>query len=170
MIETRTSQPQHWPLAAATAVMGAALCLAAPESPAQVLDQGVITEQGTQFITEPEPPRQPAEPAESDPQPEPRPAPRAETPPPPPPPPAPPPRYPAVVFLLDTSDSMLNRAANGRTTLLAEAKAAMKRVVAGMSDQTRAQVWIFNTRMNKLKMRRETRSGFVRIGAPGSRR
>lgn len=148
-------------------LLGAAAAL--PDSGgSQVLEEGVISQEGTQFITE--------DPEELQPPP---PQPPQEAPPPPPPEPAAveppaaqataaPPRYPAVVILLDTSDSMLNRVPGRPGTLLDQAKAALKQVIAGMSEQTRVQIWVFNTVLNKLKMPRETRSGFVQVGANDS--
>ena len=142
--------------------------LTAGQVQAQGLEQDIISEEGTQFVTEPEPPSPPAvEEPVLQPQPAPPPPPAARRA--PPSEPAKRPRYPAVVILLDTSDSMLNRAPGGSGTLLLAAKSALKQVVEGMSDQTRAQIWAFNTRLHKLKMPGETRSGFVRVGRPGSR-
>ena len=137
---------------------------------AQVLEQGVITEEGTQFVRpDPAAPAPPAEPQAPQ---TPPPAPAAiETPPPaaaaaPPPPP---PRYPQVVILLDVSDSMLNRGSGRAATLLDEAKAALKQVIAGMQPEARVQLWTFATGLSKVRMPGESRSGFVPVGAKGSR-
>ncbi len=153
---------------AAAALVGlvSACWLLGGQVQAQGLEQDIISEEGTQFVTEPEPAPPPAQVEEPAPPPR-RPPPAARRA--PPAQPAEPPRYPAVVILLDTSDSMLNRAPGGSGTLLLAAKSALKQVVDGMSEQTRAQIWGFNTKLRKLKMRGETRSGFVRVGRPGSR-
>lgn len=138
----------------------------------QALEQGVITEPGTQFVlpdpAPPAPPQPPQAPA-------PQQTPAAIQPPPaappeaaPPPPPAPPPRYPQVVILLDVSDSMLNRASGREDTLLDEAKAALMQVIAGMQPEARVQLWIFATGLSKVRMPGESRSGFVQVGAKGS--
>jgi hypothetical protein len=136
----------------------------------QALEQGVIIEEGTQFVrpdpaapgAPPPAPGQPAAPA---------PAPAAIQPEPdaaPPAPPAPPPRYPQVVILLDVSDSMLNRGSRPAGTLLDEAKAALKEVIAGMPPEARVQLWTFATGLNKVRMPGESRSGFVPVGEKGS--
>jgi hypothetical protein len=134
----------------------------------QGLEQGVITEEGTQFVRP-----DPAAPAPPQPQPQTAPAPAAPAAvqpvaPTPPPPAPPPPRYPQVVILLDVSDSMLNRAPGRPGTLLDEAKAALAQVIAGMQPEARVQLWTFATGLNKVRMPGESRSGFVQVGAPGS--
>jgi uncharacterized protein YegL len=150
-------------LIAALAILASSL--AAPGAWAQGLEQGVIVEEGTQFVRpEPQPPQPPP------PQPQqpgaPAPAPAAIQPGPeaPPPPTAPPPRFPQVVFLLDISDSMLNPAPSRKGTLLDAAKAAMKSVIAGMPEEARLQIWTFATGLNKLRLPGETRGGFVPVG------
>jgi hypothetical protein len=142
------------------------LALALPVA-AQNLDQGVIIQQGTQFVQPPAEPQQP--PAQQRPQ---QPSPAAPTPaavqPPPAPAPAPPARYPQVVFLLDTSDSMLNPAPNRKGTNLDAAKAALKKVIAGMPEEARMQLWTFASGLNRLALPGESRGGFAPVGPPGS--
>ena len=120
----------------------------APPAGAQLNDGSVISTQGTQFAkppVRPEPaPQQPVRPP--DPAPPPPAEPTVVRPSPRPPPPAPaPPRYPTVVFLLDASDSMLNKVKGTNRTRLDEAKGALERVIRGMSPETRVQLWVFNT-------------------------
>jgi len=147
------------------------LALAGPAgSQAQNLDQGVIIQEGTQFV------RPPPEAAPSAPAPQPAPAapPVAPAPaavevpveePPPPPVPA---RFPQVVFLLDTSDSMLNPAPSRKGTNLDAAKAALKKVIEGMPEEARMQLWTFATGLNRLRLPGESRGGFAPVGKPGS--
>jgi len=161
---TQTFSPhirRYLPVLAALAVLAAASPVAA-----QNLDQGVIIQQGTQFVQPPAeaPQKPPAQRAE-------RPAAAAPTPAaaqPPPAPPALPARYPQVVFLLDTSDSMLNPAASRKGTNLDAAKTALKQVIAGMPEEARMQLWTFATGLTRLRLPGETRGGFVPIGAPDS--
>ena len=140
-----------WRLAVSWAVL-AALALAASAVPvrAQLTQNPDVTTQGTQFVGQPE---QPAAPQVAPVAPPPTPAPPVVAPPAvaaPQPPPAPaglPPRYPSVVILLDTSDSMLDKTPGKSLSHLDEAKNALAQVILGMSAQTRVQVWSFNTRM-----------------------
>ncbi|MBI3991706.1 MAG: VWA domain-containing protein [Candidatus Lambdaproteobacteria bacterium] len=130
-------------------MLGLLLCVALPAW-AQLDDGSVISTQGTQFV---KPPVQPQpEPTPPPAQPEPAPPPPAapaavQAPPSPAPPAQPPPRYPTVLFLLDTSDSMLNKVKGTNHTRLDEAKGALERVIRAMSPETRVQLWVFNTSM-----------------------
>lgn len=131
----------------------------------QLSDDSTTSTQGTQFVKEPkkpepkkvEPPKAPAPPAA--PQPAAVPAPKPLR-----PPPKAPPRYPSVVFLVDTSDSMLNAIPGRGTVRLAEAKSALIQVLRGMSPDTRVQIWSFNTVMRPLLVPRVSRGQFVPIG------
>lgn len=136
---------------------------------AQLTDDSTISTEGTQFVTPeqpvppplplpPEPPRAarpapPTVPAVA------RPAPRQ----------APPSRFPSVVFLLDTSDSMLNKVPGRDGTQLDEAKAALIQVVRGMSRETQVQLWTFNTRRYPLVVPGVSPGAFTSIGQPGLR-
>ena len=154
-------------------VVGAALFFAlVTPSLGQMTGEGVISTQGTQFFQEdPEPPP-------------PQPKPKQETPvalppvqaperAPQPPPPVPrqvrPNKFPSVVVLLDASDSMLNRIPGGETTRLEEAKEALIDVVSGMSNDTRVQMWLFNTRLVPVAIRPGTARSFIPVGERGSR-
>jgi Mg-chelatase subunit ChlD len=75
-----------------------------------------------------------------------------------------------VVFLLDTSDSMLNALPGKEQTRLDEAKAALAQVVRGMSRETRVQMWMFNTRLNPLAIAGGRPGTFIPIGGPGLRK
>ncbi|MCZ6842621.1 MAG: VWA domain-containing protein [SAR324 cluster bacterium] len=147
----------------------ACLLLLAGESLAQLRDESTISTEGTQFV-KPEPPPRPAPPV-----PPARPrtaAPRAPEPPVVKRPPrraAPPPRYPSVVFLLDTSDSMLNKVPGKGTTRLDEAKFALSRVVQSMSRVTRMQLWTFNTRRKPVTIGGAPPGSFIAVGRPGLR-
>ena len=128
--------------------------------------QGQNSPQGTQFVGRPQPP--PPAPA---PAPVPAPAPpapaAAPAPTPPPPPPvvqAPPPRFPTVVFLLDTSDSMLDHTPGKEVSHLDEAKAAIAEVIRGMDAQTQVQVWSFNTRLVAVPVGGQTPGTFISAG------
>lgn len=153
-------------IAAALVLAAGLVLLAAVPAHAQLIDNARTSTLGTQFV-KPQP--QPA-PESPPPQPQPQPAPQAPaavTPPPPPPPapPSPPPRYPSVVFLLDTSDSMLNIVDPAhRRTKLDEAKAALIRVLEDMAPDTRVQVWTFDTAMHPVLVPGMRRGQFVQIG------
>jgi protein TonB len=150
--------------------LAACLALALPIA-AQNLDQGVIIQQGTQFVKPPAEPQQAPAPAQPTQQQSPAaPTPAAAQPPPaaPPVPPAPPARFPQVVFLLDTSDSMLDPSPSRDGTNLDAAKTALKKVIAGMPVEARVQLWTFATGLTKLSLPGETRGGFVPVGAPDS--
>lgn len=161
-----TACPDAWLPAriAGLALWLGALCLGAGGALAQLSDEGTISTQGTQFVR-PDPPKPP------------KPPPRVEVPRAAPPrrpvpprvqaPPKPPPRFPSVVFLVDASDSMLNTIPGGRTRL-DEAKAALTRVIQGMSKETRVQLWTFNTRLHRVTVG-GVRSGFIPVGRPGLR-
>ena len=134
------------PRACAVALVALGLMLAsAPPAWAQLDDGSVISTQGTQFVKPPvraEPKPRPAAPPPAE-----APAPPAavQAPPSPTAPAQPPPRYPTVLFLLDASDSMMNKVGGTNRTRLDEAKGALERVIRGMSPQTRVQLWVFNT-------------------------
>jgi len=68
-----------------------------------------------------------------------------------------------VVFLVDTSDSMLNQSGGGRTRL-AEAKSALIQVIRGMSPETRVQLWVFNTQVKPLSYAGRGPGGFLKVG------
>ena len=145
------------------ALLAAALLWGAQETSAQLSQGNTITTQGTQFVR----PETPAKP------PPPKPAPLlpriAPARPVPPartairPQPAPLPRYPSVVFLVDTSDSMLNQSGGGQTRL-AEAKSALIQVIRGMSPETRVQLWVFNTQVKPLSYAGRGAGGFMKVG------
>jgi hypothetical protein len=70
-----------------------------------------------------------------------------------------------VVFLVDTSDSMLNRVAPGAgRTQLDEAKDALVHVLERMDAETRVQVWSFNTHTKPHPPPGVPEGRFVRIG------
>jgi len=145
----------------------AALLLTAVPARAQLVDDATTSTLGTQFVKpepKPEPPPQPAPPPPAA-QPAP-PAPvEAAAQPPAPPPAVNPPRYPSVVFLLDTSDSMLNRVrAGGERTKLDDAKDALIRVLQDMAPDTRVQVWTFDTQMRPVLVPGMQRGQFAEIG------
>lgn len=138
---------------------------------AQLSDEGTISTEGTQFVRpdppkppeQPEPPRQPALPKIE------RPRLAPATPPPTRKVRQPPPRFPSVVILLDTSDSMLNQVLGQPHNRLAEAKEALIGVVRGMSRETRVQMWLFNSRLKPLVVGREPPGTFVAVGSRGVR-
>ncbi|MCH7478623.1 MAG: VWA domain-containing protein [SAR324 cluster bacterium] len=142
------------------ALLAAALLWGAQETSAQLSQGNTITTQGTQFVrpeepAKPPPPRPPPVRPRVAPAPPARTAIRSQ--------PAPPPRYPSVVFLVDTSDSMLNQSGGGRTRL-AEAKSALIQVIRGMSPETRVQLWVFNTQVKPLSIDGRGAGGFLKVG------
>jgi hypothetical protein len=155
--------------AALLALLALALLAGAGSVQAQLTDDARTSTQGTQFVKpapKPEPPPA-APPAPPPPSPAVDTAPPAavEAPKPPPPPPAKPPRFPSVVFLVDTSDSMLNRThAGGTRTRLDEAKDALIQVLRDMAPDTRVQVWTFNTRMVPITVPGVPEGSFIEIG------
>lgn len=147
------------------AVLLLAIALAAASVRAQLADDATVSTRGTQFVDEPDEEAEPTEAPEPEPPP-PEPAPpKAAAEPPEPAPEPEPPRYPTVVVLLDTSDSMLNRVPGSERTRLDEAKSALEQVLAGMSPETRVQLWTFNTRMKPVPVDGVKPGRFVRIGA-----
>lgn len=84
--------------------------------------------------------------------------------------PAPPAKFPSVVILLDTSDSMLNKVAGRDRTQLEEAKAALIQVVQGMSRETQVQLWVFNNRRFPVVVAGVAPGSFMPIGRPGLRK
>jgi Mg-chelatase subunit ChlD len=69
-----------------------------------------------------------------------------------------------VVFLVDTSDSMLNRPAPARPTRLEEAKGALIQVLRKMTPEAQVQVWSFNTRMVPVPVDGVREGRFIVIG------
>ena len=153
-----------WVCVTVPALLLALLAGAAPAQ-AQLQDDARTSTLGTQFVKPPPPPPPPPPAPPAPPAPV---APAALEPPAPPPPaPAPvrAPRYPSVVFLLDTSDSMLNRvSAGGLRTKLDEAKAALIGVLRDMAPDTFVQVWQFDTKMNPVQVPGIPRGAFLEIG------
>ncbi len=134
----------------ALAVACPLLGLGATSAVAQFTENPTISTQGTQFVAPPpEPPAPPApRPAQPTPVPPPPPPPApAQVIPPAPPPAREPPRFPTVVILLDTSDSMLETSPGKNLSHLDEAKNAITDVIQAMSAETQVQVWSFNTRL-----------------------
>ena len=147
----------------------AGLLLLCGEARAQLTDESSISTEGTQFI---KPPPPPVTPTPVPPKPPRAALPRPPTPPvvtPPAPGAAPPPRYPSVVFLLDTSDSMLTRVPGRKGTQLDEAKTALIQVLRGMSRETRVQLWTFNTRRKPVAVGGAPPGTFIPVGQPGLR-
>lgn len=151
---------RHWPIQL-LAVCAALLALGAVPVRAQLSD-GTNSATGTQFVRPPPPPPPPA-------------APPATVQPPPPAvparviPPAPPAareplRFPTVVFLLDTSDSMLDRSPGKELTHLDEAKNAVTEVMRGMAPETQVQLWSFNTRLLPVTVGNEAAGAFITAG------
>ncbi len=128
---------------------------------AQLSDDATTSTQGTQFVGEEE--KKPSQPPPEDKPPPPDPA-AVKAPDPPQPPPKAPPRYPSVIFLVDTSDSMLNKVAGGRRRQLDEAKAALVSVLRGMSRETRVQIWTFNTVLRPVLVKGVRKGRFIPIG------
>ncbi|MBI4082787.1 MAG: VWA domain-containing protein [Candidatus Lambdaproteobacteria bacterium] len=158
-------------------VLAVALALAtAGTARAQLVDDAPVSTQGTEFVRPepqapvvppprpPEPPRAPEPPRVTVPPPA-----AVQAPPPPAPSPAPPPRYPEVVILLDTSDSMLNRVPGNERTQLDEAKLALRTVIAGMPAEARVQVWNFDTRLHPLAVSGAAGDQFIALSEPGRR-
>ena len=137
-----------------------------PPAFAQLSDDGEVASEGTQFIPKPSPveppPAEKAPPEKAPPK-----APVAEN---PPLPPAKPPRYPSVVILLDTSDSMLNTVHGPGRTRLHEAREALIKVLEGMAPETRVQLWTFNTRMQPVPVNNYQPGDFVPVGDADNRR
>jgi von Willebrand factor type A domain len=153
------------------AVLAAALLALPPAVRAQLSDDARTSTLGTQFV---KPPPQPAapKPAPAPPKAQPQPAPpqAAAEPPKPAPPPRAPARYPSVVFLLDTSDSMLNRVqAGGQRTKLDEAKDALIQVLRDMAPDARVQVWTFNTSLSPVLIPGVPERSFIEIGRGNAR-
>ena len=136
----------------------------------QVFDPGLVSQEGTQFVTE-DPPPQAAPPKPAPPKPAP-PPPAAPAPPPPPPappvPPPPPARYPTVLLLLDTSDSMLNIVEGKGTTQLDDAKGAIEQMVDSMTPESRLQIWSFNSILQELPLEKGKKGEFIPVGPPDS--
>lgn len=135
----------------------------------QINQDAPVSTEGTQFVRPPAPPQPPAPPpappAVQAPAPVPPPAPPPEAAPSPPPAPAePPPRFPSVLILLDTSDSMLDKSPGKDLTHLDEARNAIAAVVRGMSPETRVQVWHFNSRMYPIQVGNARPGTFVPVG------
>ena len=138
---------------------------------AQLSDNATISTEGTQFVKpdapEPPPPPKPPEPPVVLPPVQPivpavlRPQPKPKA--------APPPKFPSVVFLLDTSDSMLNKVPGREGTQLDEAKAALIQVVKGMSRESQVQLWAFNNRRYPVVVPGVPPGSFTSIGQPGLR-
>jgi len=133
---------------------------------AQLVDDARVSTQGTQFVAPPTLPVPPTPPAPAPPV---VPPPAPPAPPPPPaavaaPPQEAPPRYPSVVILLDTSDSMLAKSPGKGMTHLDEAKAAITQVIAGMSPDSRVQVWSFDTRMAQVTLPGMAPRAFTAVG------
>ena len=157
------------------AAAGALVCLAA-DARAQLTQDAPISTEGTQFVAPPPQPRPapptppavqaPVSPAPAPPAPAPpAPAPPAQAAPAPAPAPEGPPlRYPSVVILLDTSDSMLDKSPGKDVTHLDEARNAIAEVIRGMSPETRVQVWHFNTRMVPIQVGNARPGTFVPVG------
>lgn len=135
---------------------------------AQLAQDAPVSTEGTQFVRPAPPPRPtaPVPPAVRPPAPPPPPAP--PTPPPQaataPEPAGPPPRFPSVVILLDTSDSMLDKSPGKEISHLDEARNAIAEVVRGMSAETRVQVWHFNSRMFPVQVGGARPGTFVPVG------
>ena len=145
-------------------VLTVALLLAPLSAVAQLSDDARTSTQGTQFV---KPPPQTAPPSAQPPpkQAEPPPAKAAvQRPATPPASPPDPPRFPSVVFLVDTSDSMLNYVVGGKRTRLDEAKMALIQVLERMGPETRVQVWTFNKRMAPILVDRVPSGRFITIG------
>ena len=125
---------------------------------AQLTEDATTSTQGTQFVGEEETKPPPDQPLPPEPQ-------AAVKPPEPPkPPPQARPRFPSVVFLVDTSDSMLNKVDGGKRRQLDEAKAALVAVLQGMSRETRVQIWTFNTVMRPVLVKGVRKGRFIPIG------
>jgi Mg-chelatase subunit ChlD len=73
-------------------------------------------------------------------------------------------RYPSVVFLLDVSDSMLDKSPGKQISHLDEAKNAIISVIQGMSPETRVQMWIFSTRMAQVALKGTPPRAFTPVG------
>ena len=154
---------QHRSMALRVVLM-VALLLAPLNAVAQLSDDARTSTQGTQFV---KPPPQAAPPPAQPPakQAEPPPAKAAvQRPATPPASPPDPPRYPSVVFLVDTSDSMLNYVVGGKRTRLDEAKRALIHVLERMGPETRVQVWTFNKQMAPILVDRVPSGRFITIG------
>lgn len=152
--------------AAPLALLVAAMAVGSPAL-AQLNDDGMISTEGTQFVgadpvPRPKPPKVEPTPVPVAPAPA-RVAPVA------PPPQPPPSRFPSVVILLDTSDSMLNRVPGGPTTRLDEAKQALTDVVRGMSAETQMQLWVFNSRLFPISIGGGASGVFIPVGRAGLR-
>ena len=129
---------------------------------AQLSDQDTTSTRGTQFIRQPI--RKPPPPQEKPPEKKPdRPVSAAVVSPTPKTIP-PPPKYPSVVFLLDISDSMLNRSEDRRSTRIKEAKDAMIRVLGDMQPETRVQLWTFSRKMKPVLVKGVPQGRFIPIG------
>jgi von Willebrand factor type A domain len=149
-------------------LLAAGLLLGAAVAQAQLADDARTSTLGTQFVKpapKPTPPAPPAPPKAPEPPAPPVATPAAVEPPKPPPPLVNPPRYPSVVFLVDTSDSMLNHIKAGDTrTKLDEAKAALIQVLQEMAPDTRVQVWQFDTMMRPVLPPGVPQGSFVELG------
>ena len=138
--------------------------LGLPAAHAQFINNAPVSSQGTQFVRPPPQVDAPQVPEPVSPVPTPVPAPT------PVPQPklqvkeAPPPHFPTVVFLLDTSDSMLERSTADGPTRLEEARQALTAVLEGMQPEARVQIRSFNTRMSELRVPGVRAGEFLRIG------
>lgn len=127
---------------------------------AQLEDGNTTSTTGTQFVR-PEPPAKPQPPQPPEPPNQPA---RLEVPPPDQTPPGPPPKFPEVLVLLDTSDSMMSQAPGSSETRLTEASRALKQMLKGMTPRTRIQLWSFNTRLTPLLIPGQYAGQFVEVG------
>ena len=148
-------------LAIPAVLLGISLAVFGGSAPAwaQLSDQDTISTQGTQFVRPP--PRKPPPPEKP---PEKKPDRPAAVVPPAPKKSPPPPKIPSVVFLVDTSDSMLNRSEDRRSTRIKEAKDAMARVLRDMAPETRVQVWTFSRKMKPVLVKGVPQGRFIPIG------
>ena len=64
---------------------------------------------------------------------------------------------------------MLNKVPGGGGTRLDQAKTALNQVLADMGQETRVQIWTFNTRMQEIRVRGVGQGLFIPIGVGSNR-
>ena len=171
MVICRVSMTRHgavpWPVG--LVLMGVVLACWPNWATAQLTDENRVSTSGTQFVRpEPQKPTPLKKPPPRPVAPRPQTAVKIEPVQKVPDPLAAPPRYPAVIFVVDTSDSMMTK--SGPSTRLDAAKLALSSVLARMAPEARVQVFTFNTRISPLKVAGQARNAFIQIGDAKNRK
>src|SRR5579863_379307 len=171
-------RPSALRAAAIAFAFGTACLSGAPAAHAQLNQDGQISTEGTQFVRPPVAPAVPAAAAPVAPEVPQPPAPVVPqpqiqqvqgTPVPAGTPQGQPTRFPSVVILLDTSDSMLDKSPGKKLSHLDEARNAIAEVIRDMAPETRVQVWHFNQRMYPIQVGTARPGTFTAVGNKAQR-